>query len=384
MNSTVYCDHAATAFPKAPGVKEAMASCIGSVGGNAGRGSYAGALKADEAVFGVREKLARLFSAPDASCVLFTPGQTFSLNAVLFGFLRPGDHVIVSPLEHNAVMRPLNALSARGVGYSVLPWSASSGVDAAALDALLRPDTKLVLATHASNVSGEILPVEEIGKVCAAHGIPLCLDAAQTAGHVPLGFSLPALSALCVPGHKGLLGPEGVGALLLTPEFAKRLDPFVFGGTGSRSESFEQPLHLPDRFESGTLNLPGILGLGAAVDFIADTGVKTLRKTEQSLTARFLLGVTGLPGVHVTGPASPQSRVGVVSLDFERMDNALAADALAEEYNIAVRCGLHCAPMAHRTFGTFPRGTVRFSFGYGNTEKEIDRAIAAVQQISKR
>lgn len=379
----IYFDHAATAFPKAPGVTGAMTRYIETVGANVSRGSYKAANLAGETVYETRELLCALFHFQNADHVLFTPGQTQSINQVLSCYLSPDDHVIISPLEHNAVMRPLTLLEKKGVSYSVLPMGADGSVDADALEHMITPNTRLVLITHASNVSGDILPVERIAAICQKRGLPLCLDAAQTAGHVKIDFEALHLAALCVPGHKGLLGPEGIGALLVAPDFAKKLSPLVLGGTGSASDSLEQPGYMPDRFESGTLNLPGIYGLHAALHFILKTGADVLGAAEMRLTGRFLEGVKDLPHVRVIGRTDTNDRVGVVSLDFPGKDNAEIADRLDRDFGMATRCGLHCAPCAHRALGTFPAGTVRFSFGYGNTGGEIDRAIEAVALLSK-
>ena len=380
---TRYFDQAASSFPKAPGVGKAMADYIEKSGVNVGRGTYGRAADAELTVLETREQLKKLFHFPvPEKYVIFTPGATWGLNQILRGWLKPGDHVIVSSMEHNAVMRPLSDLQKQGISISRIPADRAGRTKAVDLLPLIRPNTKLVLVNHASNVSGTIFPLEEVSKLCREAKIPLAVDAAQTAGYLPIDFEALGLSALCVPGHKGLLGPQGIGALLLAPDFAKNLSPIVTGGTGSASDSEVQPAYLPDRFESGTLNLPGIFGLHAALDYILSLNPADLQKRTQSLTKQFLDGIDGLP-IRVAGPADPREQVGVISLDFCGMDNGEVSFALEQEFGILTRCGLHCAPNAHKTLGTFPQGTVRFSFGHTATEEDITCAVAAVKQISK-
>lgn len=378
-----YFDNAASSFPKAPGVGRAMARYIDEIGANVSRGSYAEAMDAGLVVLETREKLASLFHfGGDCAQCVFTPGATWGINAVLSGFLRPGDHVIVSSLEHNAVMRPLTALASRGVTFSRIPADAQGVTDPRDILPLMRHNTRLVMVSHASNVSGVIFPLAETARICRDRGIPLALDAAQTAGHIDIDFDALGLSALIAPGHKGLLGPQGIGALLMKEDFARALPPFCYGGTGSASDSELQPERLPDKFESGTMNLPGIFGLSTALDFILSRGVDSLRMESLALTERFLEGIKGLPAI-IAGTADAGSRVGVVSLDFPGRDNAEVAFALERDHHIDTRCGLHCAPSAHRTLGTFPQGTVRFSFGYATTPADIDYVVDAIGKVTK-
>lgn len=381
MPEIIYTDHGATSFPKAPGVSAAMADYIDHVGVNVNRGSYESACQAEEIVYETRALACRLFHFDAPARTYFTPGHTYALNQVIRGAVRPGDHMIISPLEHNAVMRPVTELQKAGVQVSMLPATTDGTVDPGDLARLIRPNTKLAVMVHASNVTGTILPIAEIGRICKERGVPLCLDAAQTAGHVPIDFAALHLSALCVPGHKGLLGPQGIGIMQLSEEFAKTLSPIVTGGTGSASHSLTQPSYDPDRFESGTPNLPGIYGLNAALKFILQEGVDGLGAHESALTARFLSGLKSLKGFRIVGRASAYGRTGVVSLDFSPKDNAEVADRLSEEFGILTRCGLHCAPCAHQAMDSFPGGTVRFSFGYGNTLPEIDRVLEAIRII---
>ncbi len=378
----IYLDNAATAFPKAPGVAKAVCDYIENSSVNINRASYAEAAAAELTVLGCREKLCRLFrfGARPVQAV-FTPGATWGLNMLVNGILADGGHIIVSALEHNALMRPLERLARCGAEVSVIPADGCGHTDARDILPLFKNNTKLVLVNHASNVCGALFPLEETASLCRERGIPLAVDAAQTAGHMNMDFDALGLAALCVPGHKGLLGPEGIGALLLERDFARSLRPFVAGGTGSASDSFTQPKFLPDKFEPGTLNIPGIIGLDAALGYLLETGIDAVRAHEQQLTEGFIGALEGA-AVRVIGPKDSAERVGVISLDFLDIDNARAAYLLEKDYGVLTRCGLHCAPMAHRTLGTFPNGTVRFSPGYANTPDDVLRAAEAVCEIS--
>ena len=376
-----YLDNGATSFPKAPGVGAAMADYLEHVGANINRSTYASANDTAMEVLDIRSRLGELFAFPGREThVLFTPGATWGLNQILRGFLRPGDHVVVSSLEHNAVMRPLTELAEAGVAFTRIPADRQGITRPEDLAPCFRENTRLALVSHASNVCGTVFPLEETAALCREKGIPLAVDAAQTAGHLPIDFCALDLAALCVPGHKGLLGPQGVGALLLREDFAAQLRPICTGGTGSASDSEVQPPYLPDRFESGTQNIPGILGLGRAVSFVAETGIPALERREQELTAQFLAGLKGLP-VHLAGVPDTRGRVGVISLDFPQLDNAEAAYRLESEFGVFTRCGLHCAPNAHKTLGTFPQGTVRFSLGWANTPEDVDTALRGIRSL---
>lgn len=376
---SIYLDNGATSFPKAPGVGEAMLDYVNNIGANVNRSTYEASSEAEMVLIECRERLCTLFGTEDITHAVFTPGMTAGLNMLLKGFLSPGDHVIVSSLEHNAMMRPLRQLEAQGVEFSRIPADSRGITDPKDILPLIRPNTRLVAIMHASNVCGTLLPVKEISDICRERGMPVILDAAQTAGHYPVNMKELGLSALCVPGHKGLLGPQGIGALMLDEEFAKRVEPLISGGTGSASDSELLPPYMPDRFESGTLNIPGIFGLNAALGFILDKGVQAFRTHEEKLTERFIDGLEGLP-LRLAGTKEISKRVGVISIDFTGHDNAEVAYEL-DKRGIMTRCGLHCAPSAHKTRGTFPQGTVRFSIGYANTEGDIDRALSAIKEI---
>ena len=378
----VYLDQAATSFPKPPCVAATMTEYLTHVGANVNRGVYGAAHQAELTALRLRQRLCELFDFDHPTHAVLTPGNTWGLNLVLGGALRPGDHCIVSAMEHNAVMRPLQRLAKQGVRFDRIPCDGDGFLDLTALERLFRPNTKLVVLAHASNVSGAVQDAAAVDRLCAAHGVPFCLDAAQTAGHLPLSFRELGLSALSVPAHKGLMGPQGLGALLLAPDFAKALAPYVTGGTGSASDSEDQPAYMPDKFEPGTPNLPGIYGWEAALAYLQDIGVEQIRAHDLALSRRFLAGVAEIPGVRLLGPTDPQRRVGVFSLDFAGRDNAEMAYRLETEYGILTRCGLHCAPAAHHTLGTFPRGTVRFSTGWFTTESDIDVAVAAIKSLT--
>lgn len=377
----VYLDNAATSYPKAPGVASAMADYVEKVGATINRSSYASAQEAGLVTLSLRERLCRLFNHPDPTHAVLTPGATAGLNMVIKGLLRPGDHCLVSSMEHNAVMRPLVQLEREGVAFERIPCDAQGCLRLEALPGMIKLNTRLVVMAHGSNVCGTVQDAEAVGKICRERGVPFALDAAQTAGHIEVDFERFGLSALVVPGHKGLLGPQGIGALLLDADFARRLTPLVAGGTGSASDSEELPGWMPDRFESGTPNMPGVYGWEAALGWLENTGIETLENHEKTLSKRFLEGIYGLKNVKLYGATVPERRTGVFSVGFLNCDNAEAAWRLEREFGILTRCGLHCAPSAHKTLGSFPEGSVRFSTGWANTEADIDAALSAIAAI---
>lgn len=377
----VYLDNAATSYPKAPGVASAMADYVEKVGATINRSSYASAQEAGLVTLSLRERLCRLFNHPDPTHAVLTPGATAGLNMVIKGLLRPGDHCLVSSMEHNAVMRPLVQLEREGVAFERIPCDAQGCLRLEALPGMIKLNTRLVVMAHGSNVCGTVQDAEAVGKICRERGVPFALDAAQTAGHIEVDFERFGLSALVVPGHKGLLGPQGIGALLLDADFARRLTPLVAGGTGSASDSEELPGWMPDRFESGTPNIPGVYGWEAALGWLENTGIETLENHEKTLSKRFLEGIYGLKNVKLYGATVPEGRTGVFSVGFLNCDNAEAAWRLEREFGILTRCGLHCAPSAHKTLGSFPEGSVRFSTGWANTEADIDAALSAIAAI---
>lgn len=380
----IYLDNAATSYPKPPQVARAMAEYMLRVGAPVNRSAYGAAQEAALVTLTLRERLARFLGFPHpTSHVILTPGCTAAINQVLLGHLRPGDHCLVSAMEHNAVMRPLTYLAeTQGVTFDRIPCDSTGLLDPFAIAKLVKPNTRLAVIAHGSNVSGVIQDAEAIGAVLADYGIPFVLDAAQTAGQVPVDFDRFQLSALAVPGHKSLLGPGGTGALLLAPDFAKGLTPLLFGGTGSNSHLETQPDFLPDRFESGTPNLPGYYGLESALSFLSSVGIEALRAHDQQLCRHFLHEVSSLRGVRLLGPTDLQRRLGVFCLDFPGQDNAQVGERLERQFDILTRCGLHCAPNAHKTLGTYPQGTVRMSTSYFTTIEELDAALEAIDILS--
>ncbi|MCI2058682.1 MAG: aminotransferase class V-fold PLP-dependent enzyme [Oscillibacter sp.] len=384
---TIYFDNAATSFPKAPGVGSAMAELLEHGAFNVGRGGYEGAYLLSARVLDTRERLARLLGVPEDGSVCFTAGVTAALNQFLKGTLHPGDHVIVSSMEHNAVMRPLRTLERGGVAVSTAPCNADGTLDPQRVRDLFRPNTRAVVCTHASNVCGTLLPVEEIGRLCRERQLRFAVDAAQTAGIFPIDMAKMHIDFLAFPGHKGLRGPQGVGGFAVSAALAAEMLPLIEGGTGSRSDSELQPEFLPDRFESGTLPLPAIIGLRQALTELEKTGTEPLLARERQLTEQFLRGLAELPGCRVAGIADPgrmEERLGVVSVDFSPADNAMAAFLLEQRAGIMTRVGLHCAPAAHKTLGTFPQGTVRFSFGPENTPEEVRQCLGCLHDILKK
>lgn len=384
MAKRTYLDNASTTFPKPSCVAEAVFRYMTEAGTNVGRGEYATAFDVEDMVFDLRSSLCTLFGGADPSDVVLTRNVTEALNLVLKGWLAPGDHVVVTSMEHNAVMRPLTQLAARGVAFSRARCAPDGTLDVAELESLIGPKTRLVVMTHASNVCGTILPVEAAGEVCRTHGVPLVVDAAQTAGVVPLDMRACGASAVCFTGHKGLLGPQGTGGCVLDPDFASGLDALVAGGTGSSSDSEEMPSFMPDRLEAGTPNLPGLAGLAAALGWLEKTGMDTVRAHEQALTQRLIDGLAPLADaghVRLVGLPTAEGRTGVVSIQTPGHDLAQVAHDLDARYGIQTRVGLHCAPSAHKTLGTYPTGTIRFSLGWANTEADVDLAISALGEL---
>ncbi len=378
----IYLDNAATSFPKAPGVAEAMFNYITKVGTNIHRSSGS-AEAAEMVVYNTRELICELFHFNQPENVIFTKNVTESLNLLIKGLLQPGDHALVSSVEHNAVMRPLVSLRERGVEFSRVPGNDKGELDLESMEQLIQPHTKAVIMTHASNVSGVILPLQEISEFCQKHQLCFIVDAAQTAGIVEFNLEEIQVDALAFTGHKSLLGPQGMGGFILSDRLAAELPPFIEGGTGSLSEYEIQPLTLPDKYESGTLNLPGIFGLQAALKYVLKSGVSSLFAYEQELTKSFYQDLLNIPGIKVTGPEITKARVPLISVDFLDRDNAEIANQLLTDYNIITRVGLHCAPHAHKTIGTFPNGTVRFSLSSFTTPEELKQTAAALHHLLK-
>lgn len=385
MNS-VYFDNASTTFPKPDEVISAITDYLTANGCNVNRGCYESAYHTEELLFECRELLNGLFNGPDPKNVIFTKNITESLNILLKGFLKSGDHILVSSLEHNAMMRPLLQLEKTGISFTRIPCDSHGIFRLNVLEQAILPNTKMVAVLHGSNVCGTLLPIKEIGQFCAKHQLKFLVDSAQTAGVYPIDMSDMHIDALAFTGHKGLLGPQGTGGFILTDEMAQSLTPLLSGGTGSISHTEEIPDFLPDKFEPGTLNLPGIMGLRAALLWLQDKGIDSIREHELSLTKRFLDGLLSpclkdkLKIIGLKDCSLP--RTGVVSILPTQMDPADLAYALDARFHIMTRVGLHCAPSAHKTLGTYPTGTVRFSFGWRNTPEEVDYALDALREIT--
>lgn len=384
MKKQIYLDSASTSFPKAPGVSEAVRFFMEEVGCNVNRGGYEGAYAAAGVVIETRAKLSRLLGLLKARNVVFTSGVTQSLNMLVKGLLRPGDHALVSGMEHNALMRPLAQIVRQGVSFTRIPCDANGLMRPGDAERLLQPNTKALLVLHASNVSGSVMPLTGLGAIARRHGLFFITDAAQTAGVFDIDMQAMNLDAVAFTGHKGLLGPQGTGGIALTDRLAAEMEPLLSGGTGSLSDSEEIPPFLPDKFEPGTINLPGIYGLNAALSYLETEGVGTIRAREQRLAHMLSDGLSAFPQARMPGPADWSNRAPVVSADFDGHDNAEIAAYLADEHGILTRCGLHCAPFAHKTLGTFPQGMVRFSPSCFTTEEEIEHAVLAVRAALKR
>jgi len=378
----IYLDNAATSHPKPEPVYAAVIEAL-RAGGNPGRGGHRMALDAARRVMIAREAAARFFSAPDAGRVLFTASATDSLNLALKGLLRPGDHVITTAAEHNALRRPLTVLERAGVRVTRAPVSREGLVDPGILRAALRPNTRLIALAHASNVSGAVQPIEAIGAIARRAGVLLLVDAAQTGGVLPIAMTEVGIHLLAVPGHKGLMGPQGTGLLCVAPDVDLR--PIREGGTGQQSEPAGQPAIFPEGFESGTLNVAGIVALAAGIAFLEAQRVETVRQREQQLTEALADGLRRLRGVTVYGPVDPRLRAAVVSFNIAGLDPAELEEELDEGYGVLGRAGLHCNPGAHAALGTQAQGgTMRFSPGFFTRDADVDSALAAVAEVAHR
>lgn len=377
----IYLDNAATTLHKPPQVMEAVLHAMITMG-NAARGAHGGALEASRTVFGTREKLARLFSCRRADHVVFTANSTEALNIAINGTIHRGDHVISTDCEHNSVLRPLYRLEEeRGVELDFVPADRQGRVDYSDFERLMRPNTRAVVCTHCSNLTGNIMDLERISDIAHRHGALLLVDASQTAGTVPIHMEALGVDVLCFTGHKGLMGPQGTGGLCIRP--GVEIAPWKVGGSGVHSYDRHQPMEYPTRLEAGTLNSHGIAGLSAALDVILERGVEDIQRAEHALMQRFYEGVRDIPGITVYGDFSVPERCAIVALNIRDYDSSAVSDELTVTYGIATRPGAHCAPRMHKALGTTEQGAVRFSFSFYNTEQEVDAAIAAVRAIAE-
>ncbi|WP_163192696.1 aminotransferase class V-fold PLP-dependent enzyme [Clostridium thermarum] len=379
----VYADNAATTYPKPEEVGLSLLNYITKIGTNVSRGTYEQSYSTARVVFETRELLCEFFNFREPLNVVFTSNITESLNIIIKGFLQNRDHVIVSSMEHNAVMRPLHSMSKLGVNFTIVPCDEEGKLAPKAVEEAITKNTRLILINHVSNVCGTKQDIFEISKICKRHNIHFVIDSAQSAGLLPIDFQFLNLSALPFTGHKGLMGPQGIGGILLNESFAKSIKPFKEGGTGSFSEQEIQPEIMPDKFESGTLNLPGIFGLNAGIKYIKKVGLSTIYEHEQSLGKLFLNNILNIGGIQLHGIKEMEGRTSVFSISFDKLDSAEAAFILDRDYGIMTRSGIHCSPLAHKTLGTFPQGTVRFSFGYFNTKEDIDYISKALHDMVK-
>jgi cysteine desulfurase family protein len=379
----IYLDHAATSWPKPPEVLQAMSEFL-ECAGNPGRSGHRLSIAAARSIYGIRELIAELFHTSDPMRVIFTQNATHALNLALTGLLRPGDSVITSSVEHNSVMRPLRALEKCGVKLTVVPCYHDGKLNLEALKiALAAGKTRLVSITHASNVTGTVQPLAEVAELAHEAGALLLADAAQTAGVIPIDLQALGIDLLAFTGHKSLLGPPGTGGLVIGHRIdPEELQPIVRGGTGSRSEFEEQPEVLPDRYESGTPNGMGIAGLGAGVRWLLQHSIEDRYAQECMLTSTLITGLLDIPGVTVFGPREPEQRTGVVSFTIPGIYVSEIGLRLDDDFGILCRVGLHCAPAAHRTIGSFPEGTVRFSLSPDTGIEEVRAAITAVARIA--
>lgn len=380
----IYLDYAATSWPKPPEVIQAMADFLENAGGNPGRSGHRLSISAARVVFQAREALAELFHVADPMRIIFTPNVTYSLNMVLDGFLKPGDRVVTTSIEHNSVMRPLRALERQGVEVQVVGCRRDGSMDMGLFFSAITPGTRLVAMTHASNVVGTIMPVKQAAELAHNAGALLLVDAAQTAGVTPIDLPASGIDFLAFTGHKGLHGPMGTGGLALGERVnVDELQPLVRGGTGSKSEFEEQPDMLPDKFESGTANGVGIAGLGAGVRWVLSRGVQCICEHEGSLRNQLMAGLMSVPGVTVYGPTDCSPATSVVSCRIKGKRVSEIGLALDDEHGILSRVGLHCAPAAHRTIGTFPEGTVRLAPGALTSRQDVDAVIRAIQTVAR-
>lgn len=390
----IYLDNASTTFPKPREVADAVYQYMTGVGSNIGRGGYTSAYAAEEAVFAARQLLCDFFGGEDAKNVVFTKNVTEALNVIIRGLLEKGDHVLVSAMEHNAVMRPLQLLGreleageeapAAVISFSRIPCDREGNLELEALPKLVQPRTKAVLMTHASNVCGTLLPIARVGEFCQDKGLLLLVDSAQSAGVFPINMQQLHIDALAFTGHKGLLGPQGIGGFVLREHMVTKLAPLIVGGTGSLSHTESTPRFMPDKFEAGTLNLPGIMGLAVGVRWLNQRGMASLRAHELALTEQLLTGLLDLEQqglLRIVGRRDIVQRTSVVSIAATKQDLAVVAHRLNEEYGIATRVGLHCAPNAHKTLQTYPTGTLRFSMGWHNNEEDIGTALKALREV---
>lgn len=381
----LYLDNAATTYPKPAAVYSSVLNYMMNIGANPGRGGHASSLEGSRIVYSCREALMNLFKFDKPENVIFTPNITASLNILLKSIVKDGWHIITTSMEHNSVLRPLTSLqNTKNIELDILPCSKEGVLDINLFKSKIKENTKLVIISHASNVIGTIQPIEEMGRICKENNIYFIIDSAQTAGVVPLDFYKLNLSALAFTGHKGLLAPQGIGGFLITDELNDEASAFIEGGTGSLSESIIQPNFLPDKFESGTLNTPAIAGLLEGINFLNLEGIDAIREKEEYLTGKFIEGLLNINDIKLYGTKNSKTMTAAISINSAALNNAELGYILDSEYGIMTRTGLHCAPLAHKTIGTFPEGTLRFSFGPFNDIKDVNYTLLSLHNILER
>lgn len=376
----IYLDNAATTMHKPQCVIDAVVGAMSSMG-NAGRGANEASLSASRIIYDTRERLCRLFGGKSAKQVVFTCNSTESLNIAIRGLLKPGDHVVTTMLEHNSVLRPLYEMERQGVALTIVESDREGKLSLTRIEEAIRSETRMIVCTNGSNLTGNYIDVEAVGKIARAHGVLFVVDASQTAGVFPIDVERMNIDVLCFTGHKGLLGPQGTGGMYVREGFAIR--PLKSGGTGVQTYNKSQPEEMPTRLEAGTLNGHGIAGLHAAVGYLLETGIDTIRAREQELMRRFYEGVKDIPGVTVYGDFSEKERCPIVTLNIGDYDSGEVSDALLTDYGISTRPGGHCAPLMHEALGTVEQGAVRFSFCHYNTDEEVETAIRAVRELAQ-
>jgi cysteine desulfurase family protein len=378
----IYLDNAATSFPKPTAVYNSVMNYMTNIGSNPGRGASSSSLKGNKVIFEARNTLSEFFHFDKVENVIFTPNITYSLNMLIKGSVKKGWHVITSTMDHNSTLRTLSNLSLQQIiELDIVNANALGEISVEEFKKKIKPNTKLVVLSHGSNVTGTIQPLKEIGKLCKDMGIYLIIDSAQTAGVLDLDFKALGCSALAFTGHKSLFAPQGIGGFLIDDEFNNLCTSLIEGGTGSLSSDVLQPSFLPDKFESGTLNGPAIAGLLAGVNFINEEGLTTIKEHEDFLTEKFIDGVLNIPTIQLYGIKDVSRRTSTISINSSKIDNSEFGYILDSQYGISTRTGLHCAPLAHKSIGTYPNGTLRFSFGYFNDIKDVDYALSSIQKI---
>ncbi len=383
-DGALYLDNTATSWPKPPGIAQSMLHFLDEVGANPGRSGHRLSIEAARTLYGARETVADLFNAADPLRVIFGLNITDAINLALHGLLKPGDHVITSSIEHNAVMRPLRDLCRQGVEFTAVACEPDGSLDPACIEKAIRSDTRLIVLNHASNVCGTILPLKEVGQIARRYNLLFLVDTAQTAGVLPIHMENDFIDLLAFTGHKSLYGPMGTGGLIVGERInPAEMHPIRQGGTGSQSEHEIQPDFFPDRFESGTPNAVGLAGLLAGIEWLKEQGVETIRLREEALCAELLDGLMNTPGVIVYGPCNAARQIATVAFNIRGLEPSTVGLRLDEEFDILCRVGLHCAPSAHRTLGTFPMGCVRFGLGAFNTLEDAHLAVEAVHRLSK-